>query len=67
MVNLERIEELTNKLNTLLSQVEELKHMIQQRNEEPSSDDDSQDTSEVEDEEEPQVCCCCFTRKQKLK
>lgn len=76
MVNFERLEFLTNKLHDLLSQAEELKQMIEQRdsqNQIVSSDtlsDESAasdtDVDEQESEPEPSRWCCCFTRKQKL-
>jgi len=72
MVNLERLGFLTNKLHDLLSQAEDLKQMIEQRDDQnqiaPTDESDASDT-EVE-EPEPQTesssWCCCFMRKQKL-
>jgi hypothetical protein len=76
MVNLERLEFLTNKLHDLLSQAEELKQMIEQRDTEnemaPTSESEASDTeveeqeSELESEPERSSGCCCFMRKQKL-
>jgi hypothetical protein len=72
MVNLERLEFLTNKLHDLLSQAEELKQMIEQRDTEnemaPTSESEASDTEVEEQEPEPERSswCCCFMRKQKL-
>jgi len=76
MVNLERLEFLTNKLQDLLSQAEELKQMIEQRdaqNQMPPTDESAASDTDVDDSEpepepepEPSRWCCCFTRKQKL-
>jgi hypothetical protein len=76
MVNLERLEFLKNKLHDLLSQAEELKHMIEQRDaqnqivtSDTSSDESAASDTEVEEQEsEPESSswCCCFMRKQKL-
>ncbi len=76
MVNLERLGFLTNKLHDLLSQAEELKHMIEQRDAQnqmaPTDESAAPDTdveeqeSEPKTESEPSSGCCCFMRKQKL-
>jgi hypothetical protein len=78
MVNLERLGFLTNKLHELLSQAEELKQMLEERNapnQTPSSDTSSDESAvsdkeidEQEPEPQPEVStwCCCFTRKLKL-
>jgi hypothetical protein len=76
MVNIERLEFLKNKLHDLLSQAEELKHMIEQRDAQnqiaPTDESEASDTeveeqeSELESESERSSWCCCFMRKQKL-
>ena len=72
MVNLERLGFLTNKLHDLLSQAEELKHMIEQRDAQnqiaPTDESEASDTEVEEQEPEPERSswCCCFTRKPKL-
>jgi hypothetical protein len=73
MVNLERVEFLTNKLHDLLSQTQELKEMIEMRDAQNkthsiSSEEESSpsDTEVIEQKPEPRTWCCCFTRKPKL-
>jgi len=67
MATLERIAELTNKLHDLLSQAEEIRNLIQQRDTETSESDecDTEDTS-LEETQLKTTWCCCFSRKQKL-
>ena len=67
MATLERIAELTNKLHDLLSQAEEIRNLIQERDTATSELDDS-DIEEVplEQTEVKTTWCSCFSRKQKL-
>jgi hypothetical protein len=67
MATLERIAELTNKLYDLLSQAEEIRNLIQERDTATSELDES-DTEDVslEETELKTTWCSCFSRKQKL-
>jgi len=67
MATLERIAELTNKLNDLLSQAEEIRNLIQERDTATSQSEES-DTEDVplEQAELKTTWCSCFSRKQKL-
>lgn len=80
MVNLKRLEELTEKLHDLLSQAQEIKRMIQERKVEPEAESkaEPEETASTNSEEldcnegamlqqpEPKRWCCCFSRKRKL-
>ena len=72
MVNLERLEQLTEKLHDLLSQAQEIKRMIQEPEAEPeetastNSDELASDKDTVVQQPEPKSWCCCFSRKRKL-
>jgi len=72
-INLERLEQLTQKLHGLLSQAQEIKTIIQERQKEPEeSASVSSDESPTFEEDLPPVeskeprACCCFSRKRKL-
>jgi hypothetical protein len=67
MATLERIAELTTKLYDLLSQAEEIRDLIQERDNTTSELDESDTEDDSLEQTELKISWCpCFSRKQKL-